>query len=116
MTCDMEHYISNDRVREIFVEVDARFGNEWVIPYERVETAMLAEVDRYWNYLPVGERRRGGLYGLVERGPGEMEDVVLAFAEKELRMRECYVFQAETAMHPPPKDMIQILPKAEFDT
>lgn len=95
MMCNMEHYITNDRVREIFVEVDARFGNEWTIPYERVGKAVLTEVDKHWNYLPVDERRRSGLYSLSQRGPGEMEDIVLAFAEKERRMHESYVF------HPP---------------
>lgn len=82
------HYASKDTVRSIFVKTDKRFEDEWEIPYGRVEKAIMNAVDSHWNYLPVHERTRGGLFALTRRGPGEMEDVITGFAKTESMIRE----------------------------
>jgi hypothetical protein len=82
----IDHYIGEDTVNSIFVKVDERFRNEWTIPYDRVELALENEINKHWNFMPMNQRMRGGLHGLVQRGPGEMNDVVRAFAKIEKRL------------------------------
>lgn len=75
----LEHFVGEGKVKEVFVALDYRYLDKWEIPYDRVNKALKAAVDDYWNAIP-GPRKRAGLLALLQPGPGELNHVLEAFA------------------------------------
>ncbi len=76
----LHHYIGEGRVRKIFERIDTRFQSQWDVPFDRVDSALQAAYNAYWNAIP-GPRKSGGIASLCQPGPGELSHVVKSFAK-----------------------------------
>jgi hypothetical protein len=77
----LDHFAGEEKVKDTFVALDARYLGEWDVPYDRVDNAFKAAKDEYWNAVP-GPREKSGLLALLQPGPGELDHVLDAFAKR----------------------------------
>ncbi len=76
----LHHYIGEGRVCEIFERIDKNYKSLWDVPFDRVDSALQAAYNAYWNAIP-GPRKSGGIASLCQPGPGELDHVVKSFAK-----------------------------------
>lgn len=78
----IDYFCGIQTVKNIFVRQDERYFHTWAIPFGESDCILEAAYHAHWKGVPKEERRRGGLMGLCEPGPGELNHVVVDFARK----------------------------------